>query len=148
MDEGQLDGQVGSISDELAPPPAPEAADAVADFDGGHPQDAALPEVQPEPIAPAPEPQFAQTPTHEPASQPASEPVAHDNEKHAPRRSTVREKVTFASSAPASDVAAPVAHSAPEPTRVTEPAPEEAAPSGENAPRKAGWWSRRFGGGE
>jgi hypothetical protein len=31
---------------------------------------------------------------------------------------------------------------------VTEQAPEEAAPSGENTPRKAGWWSRRFGGGE
>ncbi|HTC96496.1 MAG TPA: Rne/Rng family ribonuclease [Bradyrhizobium sp.] len=145
MDEGQLEGQVGSIADELAPPPAPEAADAVADFDGGHPHDAALPEVQPEPIAPAAEPQFT---SHEPASPPASEPVAHDNEKQAPRRSTVREKVSFSSSAPASDVAAPVGHSTPEPTSVTEPAPEEAAPSGENAPRKAGWWSRRFGGGE
>lgn len=139
MDEGQ----VGSISDELVPPPAPEAADAVADFDGGHPQDAALPEVQPEPIAPAPEPQFA----HEPASPPASEPVAHDNEKHSPRRSTVREKVSFGSSAPVSDVAAPAVHSSPEATPVTEPAPEEAAPSSESAPRKAGWWSRRFGGG-
>ena len=140
MDEGQ----VGSISDELAPPPAPEAADAVADFDDGQPQEAALPEVQPEPIAPAPEPQFA---AHEPAPPPASEPVAHDNEKHAPRRSTVREKVSFSSSAPAADVAAPVAHSAPEPAAEAQPAPE-AAPSGESAPRKAGWWSRRFGGGE
>ncbi len=141
MDEGQ----VGSISDELSPPPAPEAADAVADFDGGHPQDAALPEVQPEPIAPAPEPQFT---APEPVSPPAAEPVALDNEKHAPRRSTVREKVSFTSSAPASEVAAPVVHATPEPTPVAESAPEEAAPSGENAPRKAGWWSRRFGGGE
>jgi ribonuclease E len=141
MDEGQ----VGSISDELTPPPAPEAADAVADFDGGHPQEASLPEVQPEPIAPAPEPQYASS---EPASSPASEPVAHDNEKQTPRRSTVREKVSFSSSAPAADVAAPIAHAAPEPAAVAEPAPEEAAPSGESAPRKAGWWSRRFGGGE
>jgi ribonuclease E len=147
VDEGQLEGQAGSISDELAPPPAPEAADAVADFDGGHPRDAALPEVQPEPIAPA-EPQFAQAPSHEPTSPQIPEPVAHDNEKHAPRRSTVREKVSFASSAPAADVAAPLAHNTPEPTSVTEPAPEEAVPSDENAPRKAGWWSRRFGGGE
>ena len=141
MDEGQ----VGSISDELAPPPAPEAADAVADFDGGHPHDAELPEVQPEPIAPAPEPQFA---AHEPASPQAPEPIAPDNEKHAPRRSTVREKVSFSSSAPAADVAAPVAHSTPEATPTIEQASEEAAPSGESAPRKAGWWSRRFGGGE
>ncbi len=140
MDEGQ----VGSISDELAPPPAPEAADAVADFDGGHPHDAALPEVQPEPIAPAPEPQFA---AHEPASPQAPEPVAHDNEKQPLRRSTVREKVSFASSAPAAEVAAPVVHPTPEPAPATEQAPE-AAPSGESAPRKAGWWSRRFGGGE
>jgi ribonuclease E len=143
-DEGQLEGQVGSITDELTPPPPPEAADAVADFDGRHPQDALLPEVQPEPIATAPEPQFT---SPEPASPTASEPVAHDNEKHAPRRSTVREKVSFTSSAPVSEVAAPVVHSTPDPAPVTEPVPE-AAPSDDNAPRKAGWWSRRFGGGE
>jgi ribonuclease E len=144
MDEGQ----VGSISDELAPPPAPEAADAVADFDGGHPHDAALPEVQPEPIAPAPEPQFAQAPSHESASQPASEPVAHDNEKHAPRRSTVREKVSFASSAPVAESSAPIVHSAPMPGPDASPEPAPEAETSDNQPRKAGWWSRRFGGGE
>jgi len=142
MDEGQ----VGSISDELEPPPAPEAAEAVADFDGGHLQDAPLPEVQPEPIARAPELQFEQPPAQEPASPPAAEPIAHDSEKHAPRRSTVREKVSFASSAPAPEAAAPVIHSTPEPAPETEQAPEP-APSSESAPRKAGWWSRRFGGG-
>jgi ribonuclease E len=147
MDEGQLEGQVGSISDELAPPPAPEAADAVADFDGGHPRDAALPEVQPEPIAPA-EPQFAQAPSHEPASPQAPEPVAPDNEKHAPRRSTVREKVSFASSAPVAESPAPIAHSAPVPEPDASPEPAPAAETSDHQPRKAGWWSRRFGGGE
>jgi ribonuclease E len=146
MDEGQLEGQVGSISDELAPPPAPEAADAVADFDGGHPQDTELPEVQPEPIAPA-EPQFAQTPLQEPANPRAPEPVAHDSEKHAPRRSTVREKVSFGtSSAPVTESSAPIVHSAPVPGPDASPAPE--AETSDNQPRKAGWWSRRFGGGE
>jgi len=143
MDEGQA----GSISDELAPPAAPEAAEAVADFDGDHPQqDAPLPEVQPEPIAPAPEPQLADQVSPEPVSpQEPAEPVAQETEKHAPRRSTVREKVSFASSAPSAEVSAPiepVAHSAPEPSP---PAAPEAPPA--EAPRKAGWWSRRFGGG-
>jgi len=132
-------GQAGSIADELAPPPAPEAAEAVADFDSGHPAAPSLPEVQPEPIATVPEPQHAE-PT-QPAAM--SEPPAEvEHEKPAPRRSTVREKVSFGSSSAATTEApAPVAHSAPEPASA--PAPE----SSEAQPRKAGWWSRRFGGG-
>ena len=105
------DGLAGSITDELSPPPAPEAADAVADFDGGHPPAPSLPEVQPEPIAPAHEPSFAERPAQ--VSQPAPEPEAHEDEKPVLRRSTVREKVSFGSSAPAADTPAPAVHSAP-----------------------------------
>jgi len=74
------------------------------------------------------------------------EPV---DEKAARRRSTVREKVSFLSSSP-SEPAAPVAQAA-EPVAPPAPAPEpapEAASETPAAPRRAGWWSRRFGGGE
>jgi ribonuclease E len=136
---GADDGLAGSISDELAAPQESEAVGAVADMDGYTPA-STLPEVQPEPIAPAHEPQ----PVHEasPAivSQQPAEPVAQDGEKPAPRRSTVREKVSFGTSAPTSDAPAPVGHATPHPAPAAEP---EASPE----PRKAGWWSRRFGGG-
>jgi len=148
------DGLAGSISDELAPPPALEAADAVADFDGGHAQERA-PHVQPEPVVHdepvaheaqamhQPEPAIA-----EPATASASEPAVEDDDKPAPRRSTVREKVSFGStSAPAAETPAMVAPHTPSPAQPVEPvaAPESSA---EPAARKAGWWSRRFGGGE
>jgi ribonuclease E len=66
------------------------------------------------------------------------------------RRSTVREKVSFMSSAQPEPASA-VSHAAPEPMAAPPaPAPAEPAPvaTGEAAPRKAGWWSRRFGNGE
>jgi ribonuclease E len=136
------DGLSGSISDELAPPSASEATDAVADFDGASPAPS-LPEVQPEPIAPSSEPQ----PAYQAAREEPAEPGAQDSERHAPRRSTVREKVSFGSSStPAADAPAPVAHSAPEAAPAPETAPASDASS--DQPRKAGWWSRRFGGGE
>jgi ribonuclease E len=81
----------------------------------------------------------------------APEPVpAQDDDKPARRRSTVREKVSFASATPAVEpeaVAPVVAAEAPAPVAapVTSPAPTPDAPA---APRKAGWWSRAFGGGE
>jgi ribonuclease E len=80
------------------------------------------------------------------AASPAPEESALESEKAARRRSTVREKVSFASSAP-QDMPAPIAHQAPETTAdaSTEPSAET---NGETQPRKAGWWSRRFGGGE
>src|SRR5207237_10687171 len=53
---GPEDGLAGSIADELGPAPAPEAANAVADFDG-NPAEPPAPEIQPQPIAPTPEPQ-------------------------------------------------------------------------------------------
>ncbi len=72
-------------------------------------------------------------------------PEESAQEKAARRRSTVREKVSFASSAP-QDTPAPVTQaSEPAPDTPAEPAAES---NGEAQPRKAGWWSRRFGGGE
>jgi ribonuclease E len=142
---GGEEGLAGSIGDELSTNPPPEASDAVADFDGADSEVA--PSIahtehadeigQPEPAQPEPVPAAT---TEEPA-----------DDKAARRRSTVREKVSFMPSIPA-DPATPVA-SAPEhvaspaPAPEPEPAPETASET-PTAPRRAGWWSRRFGGGE
>jgi len=157
---GNEEGLAGSIGDELAANAAPEASEAVADFDGdsgdaapsiAQADYAAEPQVtqqdaQPDyrtevlpatPVAPEPAP-VAAVVEEEPA-----------DDKTARRRSTVREKVSFMSSS-ASEPAAPVA-AAPEPVAPPAPAPEpapEAASETPAAPRRAGWWSRRFGGGE
>jgi len=139
------DGLAGSITDELAPPPAPEAADAVADFDGGPSEPPSLPEVLPEPIAPAHEPNFAEQPAPSAVSAPAAE---SESERAVPRRSTVREKVSFGSSAPAADTPAPVVHGTPDPSPAASPEAAPASDTSDSQPRKAGWWSRRFGGGE
>jgi ribonuclease E len=155
---GLEDGLAGSIADELGPTSAPEAASAVADFDGGSTDSApslAQDDVQPEPVVQPAEMQ------QEPAAQPQPEPVAstpapvseesgQETERAAARRrSTVREKVSFMTSAAAEPTPA-VAQSAPEPVEAPAAAPAEPAPtaSDDTAPRKAGWWSRRFGGGE
>ncbi len=139
---GREDGLVGSISDELAPPSASEAFEAVADFDGGSAaRQAAERETAPQPTA-----QMARTELEEQpqaAAAPAGEEAA--DEKAARRRSTVREKVSFGA-APASDAAASTAVAA-EPSPTAAPSSDEAAPAGTDQPRKAGWWSRRFGGG-
>jgi ribonuclease E len=127
----------------LTPPQPSEAEIAVADFDGGAPEPA--PSIaQPEPAASQPS---LQPDDHVPqAAAPAAEDPAHESEKAARRRSTVREKVSFGTnSAPSSAAPAPANHQAPEPGAPAEPAEE----TGDEAqPRKAGWWSRRFGGGE
>jgi ribonuclease E len=83
---------------------------------------------------------------------PAEVETAQEAERAAARRrSTVREKVSFLVDAQ-SAAAAPVSHSepgaptpAPAPTPAAETASETAA---DTQPRKAGWWSRRFGNGE
>jgi ribonuclease E len=156
---GPEDGLAGSIADELGPTSAPEAADAVADFDGGSPEPAPT-LVEPEPASQPAEPQPAAYARSEPAAvatdsvapvAPVSEETAQEFDRAAARRrSTVREKVSFLSSAPAAEPAPSVIDSAPEPVAPPAPAPAEPAPaaSGEAAPRKAGWWSRRFGSGE
>ncbi|HKS20766.1 MAG TPA: ribonuclease E/G, partial [Bradyrhizobium sp.] len=136
---GPEDGLAGSIADELSPLPASEAENAVADFDGSEPAPSLI---QPEPVAPAPE-QRAE-PVRETVAASAPEETAAEAERTARRRSTVREKVSFLTSAPPD--AAPAT-----PSTIEEPAPApaEAAPAASSEqPRKAGWWSRRFGGGE
>ncbi len=144
---------MSSIADEFAPPQDSEAANAVADFDSNT-SSASLPEAQPGPIAPAPEPQPAPEPAAQEAADEPTSAEAPESEKHAPRRSTVREKVTFLSAArPAEqEQTPPAAEAAPTPASQAEPAPmpETAPPPEESAaepaaPRKAGWWSRRFG---
>ncbi len=153
---GNEEGLSGSIGDELGGNPPSEATDAVADFDSNG-SETAPPIAHSEQIAPdeheapQPEPQFHQAPVEAPAQ--AAADVAEEepavDEKAARRRSTVREKVSFVSSSP-SELATPVA-ATPEPVAPPaaepEPAPEAAVET-PATPRRAGWWSRRFGGGE
>jgi ribonuclease E len=126
----------------MAPLSVSEAEVAVADFDGEAP--ASLADVQPI----AAEPQAERQP-EEAAIVPAPQPLAAEVEtEKPPRRSTVREKVSFVSEAkpetPASVVQITQTEPAPPPAPIP-PAPEPAATEA-TAPRRAGWWSRRFGG--
>jgi ribonuclease E len=145
---GPEDGLAGSIADELAPAPAHEAESAVADFDGG--SEPAPTIVEPEPVAAAHEPPAPEPAQAEPVVASAPEETAAEAEKAARRRSTVREKVSFLTSPPPDT--APAMPSAVEPPPAPESAsagPAETAPaSASEQPRKAGWWSRRFGNGE
>lgn len=147
---GPEDGLVGSISDELGPTSAPEAAGAVADFDGSSYEPApTLVQPEPEPAQLQPQAYAQPEPVARPepvASAPGVEETSQEAERAAARRrSTVREKVSFATAAPA-EAAPAVSHHTPEP--VAAPAPTPAASGDDAAPRKAGWWSRRFGNGE
>jgi ribonuclease E len=83
-----------------------------------------------------------------PAPAPVQDETTQEAEKAARRRSTVREKVSFLVNAQPEAVP-PVDHSPPEPPAptATEPAAGTAATE-DTQPRKAGWWSRRFGNGE
>ncbi|TFV49990.1 Rne/Rng family ribonuclease [Bradyrhizobium niftali] len=153
---GGEEGLAGSIGDELGTQSPSEAVEAVADFDGfggeaapsiAQAEHTAEPQVtQPEPRADMQAEAPAQ-PEPAPAVATAEEEPADD--KAARRRSTVREKVSFLSSSPGEpavpvvQATEPVAPPAPAPAPAPEPASETPA-----APRRAGWWSRRFGGGE
>ena len=145
------DGLAGSIADELGPTSASEVTEAVADFDGGGSEPApslVQADIASEPVAqPAEMPPYARP---EPVESPPAPAVEEAQESEpARRRSTVREKVSFVTSVPAEPAPA-IGHSAPEPVVAPPPAsePAPAAASTEAAPRKAGWWSRRFGSGE
>lgn len=134
--EGQEhEGSAAAISDELHVSP-PDVAEAVADLNGAAPVEA--------PQAPA-----------------APETDSGDGDTTKPRRgSTIREKVSFFTAEPQGDAALPPAE-APAPAAEAAPSPESAPaqdiapapqapapqPAESAAPRKAGWWSRRFGGG-
>jgi ribonuclease E len=140
---GLEDGLAGSIVDEFEPTSAPEAASAVADFDG-NPSEPPLPVVQPESIAPQPEQRPADRPAQEAASAVTETETAQEAERAAARRrSTVREKVSFLVNTPP-EAPVPVVHRQPEPA----PAPGATETTTDTQPRKAGWWSRRFGNGE
>jgi len=147
---GPEDGLAGSIADELGPTPAPEAASAVADFDGG-PSEQALPAIQPESIASPPvshqnDYSSQESPRATSAEETAQETAQEAEKAAARRRSTVREKVSFLSDAHPSAVATVEQQPAEPPAAASaQPAPE---PTDDSQPRKAGWWSRRFGGGE
>ena len=138
----------GSIADELAPPAASEAVDAVADFDSYSSEPTpTLPEVQPEPIATAPEPQQADQPSHDGDHASSAESVEPETDKAARRRSTVREKVAFLAEAPPA-ASAPADAGPSEQPASPAPAQPAADPAADGQPRRAGWWSRRFGSGE
>jgi ribonuclease E len=133
-------GLAGSISDELGPTSTPEVIEAVADFDSApiapEPQ-AASPDIEAQPQNPAEQPDVASP------SDDAKDQAIPESGKAGRRRSTVREKVSFTS-----DEAPPVAptiQSQPEETSPEQQQPPEA--SNEDRPRRAGWWSRRFGSG-
>ncbi|WP_291861226.1 Rne/Rng family ribonuclease [Bradyrhizobium sp.] len=146
---GPEDGLVGSIADELGPTPAPEVTSAVADFDG-YSAEPAPTVVEPERLAAPPEPPHnADEARPEPARASIETETAQEAERAAARRrSTVREKVSFLvnteSEAPAP---APVTLNPPEPP-VSVPAHTASETTADTQPRRAGWWSRRFGNGE
>ncbi|HEV7881315.1 ribonuclease E/G, partial [Bradyrhizobium sp.] len=142
---GPEDGLMGSIADELGPTSVSEATAAVADFDGYSPEPQ-VPAPQPEPVAPQPEPPQADLQQETPSA-PAQDETAQEAERAARRRSTVREKVSFAVNAQPSEAAMADGAAQSEPPA---PAPEQPASEAETAtqPRRAGWWSRRFGNGE
>jgi ribonuclease E len=120
----------------------------VADFDNYTPAPVPLPLIQPESVSQAPEHQPAEPPQPEPVRSFGETENAQEAERAARRRSTVREKVSFPVTAqPDAAMPASVHHSSSEPTA---PAAPEPAPAGseESQPRRAGWWSRRFGNGE
>ncbi len=155
--DGQDEGSVAAIADEFAPPSIPEAADAVADL--------AAPAVESDVVsaweAPAPVQPKPTSPPVVATAEPAEERA--DEADKPRRRSTIREKVSFfiepepQSSAP---VAAQETHQEPhhdtlqeapreEPSHaVTAHAPDPTPAVDTSAPRRAGWWSRRFGNGE
>lgn len=156
---GGEEGLAGSISDELGTSQPPEAVDAVADFDGfGGQASPSIAQAEPstEPQVAQPEPRAemqTEAPAQQPEPAPATTAATPDEEpagdRAARRRSTVREKVSFLLNSqpepatPAAEATEPVAAPAP----AAEPAPEAVSES-PTAPRRAGWWSRRFGGGE
>jgi ribonuclease E len=146
---GLEDGLAGSIADELGPTSVSEAMAVVADFDQYSPEPP-VPLIRHESIAPAPEPQPADHAQPEPVRNTTEVETAQEAERAAARRrSTVREKVSFLAAAQP-DAPAPVSHSQPPPAASPARTPAEPAPeaSDDNQPRRAGWWSRRFGNGE
>ncbi len=143
---GPEEGLAGSIVDELGPTPAAEVTTAVADFDGYSSQTA-----QPTPQHETSAAQFEQ-PSAEPSPQTARPDTAAESQQEAEkaaarRRSTVREKVSFLANAHADTEAPSESQAQPTPAPDAESAQPAASETTDKQPRRAGWWSRRFGGG-
>ena len=144
---GPEDGFAGPAPDEFGPASTDEATVAPAD-DQETRAEPPVAEPVAEAVAPPPtvQPEIRQQEMPSASAQPVADETAQEAERAARRRSTVREKVSFAANAPTPDASAP-AETPPE-----RPAPVAAQPASEavseSAPRRAGWWSRRFGGGE
>ncbi|ABD07711.1 RNAse E [Rhodopseudomonas palustris HaA2] len=174
---GLEEGASGSIVDDIGELETSEAAEAAADMDGGgsdgrllgkrHEPDidddemaepvtatlspvASEPEERAEPVQAQQSEPVASAPAQDAAPSAQAQDDAAAERAAARRRSTVREKVNFGSSEPKVEASTPLAiepaaqqpepaPAIPEPQAAAEPAPE---PS-----RRAGWWSRRFGGG-
>jgi len=143
---GPEDGLAGSIADELGRASTPEATEAVADFDG-YSAEPSAPVIQPEPVGSPPERAQADPVQQEAPRASAQEETAQEAERAARRRSTVREKVSFLVDAQP-DAAPSAERSQPEPSPAVAPAETSAPATDESQPRRAGWWSRRFGNGE
>jgi ribonuclease E len=143
---GLEDGLAGSIADELGPTSLSESIPAVADFDGYTPEPL-HPATEPEPVAAQPEPQPVDLHQQEAPPAPAQDESVQEAERAARRRSTVREKVSFVVNAQPSEApaVAPVDGQTESAPAVEQPAPAAAS---DDQPRRAGWWSRRFGNGE
>jgi ribonuclease E len=145
---GPDDGLAGSITDELAPTAAPEVASAVADFDGYSAQEPSPALAHPASAPPSSEPQHVDR-GQEAVRSPSEVETAQEAERTARRRSTVREKVSFLAGAQPEAPTALVDHSQAEPSSPAQTAAEPtSAPTENGQPRRAGWWSRRFGNGE
>jgi ribonuclease E len=123
-------------------------ASAVADFDGVAPEpDRPTPQPEPEAMTPSPGLQHTDPVQPEPARASVQEETAQEAERAARRRSTVREKVSFLVDAQP-DIAPSVSRSQPEPSAPAPAAEPESTATDDSQPRRAGWWSRRFGNGE
>jgi len=119
---------------------------AVADFDGYSPE-AAPQVVEAESMAPQPEQYAADRRPQEVAPTAEAETAQEAERAAARRRSTVREKVSFMVNAQP-DAAAPVSNNPPQPPTAAPAPAESASEATDGQPRRAGWWSRRFGNGE
>jgi ribonuclease E len=144
---GPEDGFAGPAPDEFGPASIDEAMATPADDQDPRP---VPPVTEPVTEAVAPPPIVQPEMRRPEAPSVPAQPIADETaaERAARRRSTVREKVSFATSTqpPEAPATAP-AETPPEPPApvAPQPAPETVS---ESAPRRAGWWSRRFGGGE
>jgi ribonuclease E len=145
---GPEDGLAGSIADELGPTPVSESTSAVADLDGYAPEPHhSTP--QPEPVASQPEPQQVDHHQQEALPAPAAQDeTAQEAERAARRRSTVREKVSFAVNTQPPEAPAAASLQPEPPAAAVAPQQPASETATDEQPRRAGWWSRRFGNGE